>query len=154
MCLGNICRSPLAQAVFDELVVERGLGHVISSDSCGTGAWHVGNDPDPRSIAVAQRHGIPISHKARQFSGDDLQNFQYVLPMDRNNFDDIMYKAVVRPKGLFKMRDFDTKDKGADVPDPYYGGDDGFENVYKMLKRSCENLLDHIVMNENLKISE
>ncbi len=150
VCLGNICRSPLAEAIFAEKVRKKGFSSRIETDSCGTAAYHIGADPDHRSIAVAQSHYIPIEHKGRKFEPADAEEFKYILAMDESNFRNIIHTLSYKPEGLFIMRDFDTIGKGQDVPDPYYGGDDGFEEVYKMLDRSIEILLDNIVADHSL----
>ena len=144
VCLGNICRSPLAQGLFEQILDENNLTKVVSCDSAGTAAYHVGKAPDSRSIAVAKQHGIKLNHRARQFSEKDFSDFDYIIAMDESNLLDIKSlenKQVDSSYSLHKMRDFDKLQKGADVPDPYYGGEDGFLEVYKMLKRCCEEFL-------------
>ena len=141
VCLGNICRSPLAEAVFNYKSQKKEM----EADSAGTGAYHIGSDPDPRSIKVAENHGIPINHKARQFDETDFEKFDYVIAMDTQNKIDMLNKAGGNPQNLFLLREFDdlaTEDM--DVPDPYYGGDDGFEFVFDMVSRSIDNLIGHI----------
>lgn len=150
VCLGNICRSPLAEAIFKQRVIEKNLEDQIFTDSAGTANYHIGENPDHRSIAVAVEHGIPISHKGRQYKYQDALEFDYILAMDSNNFRDIIHLSAARPEGLFLMRDFDPEAKGADVPDPYYGGKDGFEQVYQMLDRSIEQLLEYIIQEQSL----
>jgi protein-tyrosine phosphatase len=150
VCLGNICRSPLAEAVFDQKIKEKGLSNQITSDSAGTAGYHIGQNPDHRSIAVANKHSIPINHKGRQYTLEDATEFDYILAMDDNNYRDIIHISADKPERLFKMRDFDVQSKGADVPDPYYGGRDGFEHVYEMLDRSSDQLLNMIIEKHNL----
>lgn len=149
VCLGNICRSPLAEAIFVHKVKSAGLDGHIKSDSAGTGAYHIGCDPDARSIAVARKHNIPISHKGRQFHYLDGENFDYIIAMDASNHRNIIHELGDKHSGLYRMRDFDPEGQG-DVPDPYYGGDDGFEQVYHMLDRCLEEFLDHVKKEHNL----
>lgn len=145
VCLGNICRSPLAEAVFNDRVKE--LGWI--GDSAGTAAYHIGEQPDNRSIKVALGHGIPISHNAKQFEVQDFDHFDYVIAMDQNNYNDM--KSLLKGgsvDNLFLLREFDPENTDSmDVPDPYYGGEDGFEKVYDMIERSMEPLIDHIKSN-------
>lgn len=153
VCLGNICRSPLAEGIFDHMVQQKGLGDKIESDSCGTGAYHIGEIPDSRSIDVAQRNGIKLNHLGRQFQGADFENFDYILAMDDSNFANIRYHKSFPQNGrdiVFKMLDFDNRKSGGDVPDPYFGGPQGFDNVYNLLNESCENLLEQIVKDHQL----
>ncbi|HKJ01139.1 MAG TPA: low molecular weight protein-tyrosine-phosphatase [Longimicrobiales bacterium] len=143
VCLGNICRSPLAEGVYCHLVEEEGLGEHFVIDSAGTGAWHVGERPDRRSIAVAAHHGVELPGRARQVTRDDLTRFDRVVAMDRDNLEALKELA---PRGgggarLHLLREFDPSGDGDEVPDPYYGGPDGFEVVYQMIRRSCERLL-------------
>ncbi|MEL7145818.1 MAG: low molecular weight protein-tyrosine-phosphatase [Bacteroidota bacterium] len=137
VCLGNICRSPLAEAVFDQIVKEEGLSNHFKSDSCGTGGYHIGADPDPRSQEIARIKGVPMEHKARKFSPKDYENFDYIIPMDQANYHDIVAVTGEKHPGLYLMRAFDEEaGSDEDVPDPYYGGSEGFRNVYNMLERS------------------
>lgn len=145
VCLGNICRSPLAEGTFRHLVEEAGLGDRIEIDSAGTGAWHVGEGPDPRSVEVAERHGVSLDGQtARRVTEKDFQRFDRIVAMDADNRSDLM---TVAPAGsedkVCMLRDFDPAGPG-DVPDPYFGGDQGFENAFDMIHRSCSALLDEI----------
>ena len=151
VCLGNICRSPLAEAVFDHIAKEEGLSSSFKSDSCGTGGYHVGADPDPRSQEIAKRKGVPMDHKARKFSTADYDNFDYILAMDDQNYQDIVAATGHEHPGLYLMRDFDElagEDK--DVPDPYYGGREGFTRVYDMLERSNRAFIAHLKVKHQL----
>ncbi|MFY0605170.1 MAG: low molecular weight phosphotyrosine protein phosphatase [Cyclobacteriaceae bacterium] len=150
VCLGNICRSPLAEAVFAHKVNNLGLSNKIETDSCGTAAYHIGASPDHRSIAVANQHGIPITHAGRQFETSDAEEFQYILAMDQSNHRNIIHALSYKPEGLYLMRDFDPEGKGLDVPDPYYGENDGFEKVYEMLDRSIDELINHIRKHQDI----
>lgn len=141
VCLGNICRSPLGEAIFNH----KADGLKMTSDSAGTAAYHVGENPDHRSIEVARKHGVPISHKARKFVAEDFDRFDYVLAMDQNNFDDMKALASGSTDHLFLLREFDPEAQGnLDVPDPYYGGAEGFENVFQMVSRSVDELIKYI----------
>jgi len=145
VCLGNICRSPLAEGVMRHLVAERGLQDQIEIDSAGTGAWHVGEGPDVRSVEIAARNGVSLDgQSARKVSPADFRDFTRIVAMDASNFRDLRSLA---PSGaaadLRLLRDSDPEGAG-DVPDPYYGGGDGFATVYAMVDRSCRALLDEI----------
>ena len=146
VCLGNICRSPLAEGVFRHLVQEEGLEEHFVIDSAGTGAWHAGQRPDRRSIAVAAAHGVALPGHARQVTRDDLDRFDRVVAMDRDNLDALRKLASGDGKGarVHLLRDYDPVGDGDEVPDPYYGGSDGFETVYQMVRRSCERLLEDL----------
>lgn len=144
VCLGNICRSPLAEGIFAHLVRERGLEGRYLADSAGTGDWHVGQPPDRRSIAVAQKRGVTLPSLCRQVRREDFQEFDLILAMDKRNRDDLHSLCPPAQRGKIRlMRDYEpAADRGADVPDPYYGGPYEFDNVYKMLDRCCARLLD------------
>jgi len=147
VCLGNICRSPLAEGVFKNVVRNRGLSHQITCDSAGTSSWHVGEIPDPRSIEIASDNGIDLDHYGRQVDQGDFSRFDYIIAMDENNRFDL--EAVERRSGgkakLIKMMDFDDNRSGKDVPDPYYGGQGGFQRVFDMLEESCNNFVDYLI---------
>lgn len=143
VCLGNICRSPLAEAVFNYKSQKKNM----LADSAGTAAYHIGSQPDERSIQVASDNGIPISHQARQFTSNDFKDFDYVIAMDRDNYKNMLSIAEDEVDNLYLMRDFDDlalEDSDKDVPDPYYGGFDGFQHIYDIIDRSVDNLIDHI----------
>jgi protein-tyrosine phosphatase len=150
VCLGNICRSPLAEGVFAHLVRERGLDHRFEIDSAGTGAWHVGERADRRSAEVAARHGVSLEGRARKVEPSDFARFDLVIAMDRDNLRDLQRMAggtSHRPR-VRLLREWDPEG-GDEVPDPYYGGADGFERVYAMVRRSCEALLDDLAEPES-----
>ena len=143
VCLGNICRSPLAEGVFRHLVTGAGLEASFSIDSAGTGAWHAGEGPDPRSVEVAAAYGVELSGRARQVTPDDLRRFDVVVAMDRDNLaalKDLSDEAHGTAR-LHLIRAFDPEADGDEVPDPYYGGPSGFEKVYGMVRSGCEGLL-------------
>lgn len=146
VCLGNICRSPMAEGIFAHLVRERGLERAYRIDSAGTGDWHVGQPPDRRAIAAASKRGVPLPSICRQVAPGDFGEFDVIVAMDRNNRRDL---EALAPAGLRHkirlMRDYEPdSDRGADVPDPYYGGPYEFDNVYEMLLRCCGRLLDEL----------
>ena len=146
VCLGNICRSPLAEGVFRHKVEERGLEDSFEIDSCGTVAYHIGELPDERSVANAKMNGVDYSHRARQFRARDFNDFDFILPMDDSNMRDVM--SIDPGDGIakvVKMRYYDEVAKNADVPDPYYGGPQGFQDVFDIIDRSSEELLDSLV---------
>jgi protein-tyrosine phosphatase len=153
VCMGNICRSPLAEGIFLHLARERGLSDRFEVDSCGIGDWHVGHAPDPRSQAVAGKNGITLQCRARRVEApDDFDNFDLILAMDRSNRRDLCALSPDEHHGKIRlMREWDpvagesAEDAdGPEVPDPYYGGPQGFEDMYAMLRRSCERLLGEL----------
>lgn len=141
VCLGNICRSPLAEGIFLHLSETRGLGDRFEVDSAGTGGWHAGNPADPRSIAAGRKHGIELPSRARQVRPDETDSWDLVLAMDTQNREDLLALGFDATRVLC-IREFDPNAESADVPDPYYGGDDGFDKVYSMLHAACEGLLE------------
>ncbi len=145
ICSGNICRSPLAEGVFRAAVARRGVEASFEIDSCGTGGWHVGESPDRRSVAVARRHGVDISQqRARQLQASDFDDFDWLVAMDRSNERTILQrqKAGARAR-VVRVLDLDPGAAVPDVPDPYYGGPGGFDDVYDLLESACEHLLEH-----------
>jgi protein-tyrosine phosphatase len=151
VCLGNICRSPLAEAIFKDKLQKRGLSGLIEADSCGTSNYHIGSSPDERTLHNALKNGVTVHHKARQLSVADLDDFTFVLAMDQSNHRNIkvLDKAERHTEKIVLMRSFDPKG-GEDVPDPYYGGEQGFQDVFDILDRSTEAFLNYIVK-EHLK---
>ena len=148
VCLGNICRSPMAEGVFRHLAAENGLEDRIRVDSAGTGSWHVGESPDIRSTRAAARHGVTLKGSARQVQAEDFRKFDYIVAMDGSNLENLeeIRGMVDGQASLYLLREFDPEGgPGAEVPDPYYGGPGGFEDVYQMVERSCRGLLDHIL---------
>jgi len=151
VCLGNICRSPLAEGVFRHMAEKRSLGERFVVDSAGTAGYHSGEAPDSRAIAVAVEHGLPLlDSRARKVTLRDLQQPGLVIAMDRSNL-----RVLKRLRGgsgqatVRLMRDYDPDAPGADVPDPYYGGPEGFEEVFRILDRSCRALLDKLVAQQS-----
>ena len=147
VCLGNICRSPLAQGVFEALVKEEGLQDRIIISSAGVSACHVGNPPDARMQQTARDHGIHLNSRARQFQSSDFEQMDLVLAMDHSNLS-ALKKMSAEPElqdKLFLFRSFDPKhNNDLEVPDPYYGGGKGFETVYQIVYRTCPKVLDHL----------
>jgi protein-tyrosine phosphatase len=147
VCLGNICRSPTAEGVFRKLAADAGIETKLTIDSAGTGAWHVGELPDSRSRAAASRRGYDLSHRARKLVAADFDQFDLILAMDRDNYDNIQRLARGRTQlPIIRMlRSFDASAPvDAEVPDPYSGEDDGFEEVLDICERACRGLLDHV----------
>jgi protein-tyrosine phosphatase len=154
LCLGNICRSPLAEGVFMHHVRQAGLTHRLAADSAGTGNWHVGELADPRSRAVARRYGLELTHRARQLALHDFAKFHYVVAMDRSNLHNAQTLLLsANGRGVFPqqassqlvlMRDYDPQATHPDVPDPYTGTDQDFEKVYHMLHRSTQAFMQHL----------
>ena len=147
VCLGNICRSPTAHGVFETLVQQRGLQQRIEVDSCGTGNWHVGEAPDRRATAEAQRRGYDLSHlRARQVAPGDFSHFDYILAMDQANLSHLQDMSPQDYKGhLGLFLPFADGAIAQEVPDPYYGGDEGFTRVLDMIEQASEGLLREIV---------
>jgi len=147
VCLGNICRSPLAQGVFQDLVNQKKLEQKIIVTSAGTGGWHIGDLPDERMRRTAQSKGIQLESRARQFQSADFNRFNLILAMDHSNLARLeeIAPSNLPPEKLMLFRSFYPECNGnQDVPDPYYGGAKGFEEVYSMVKRTCPPLLDYI----------
>ena len=150
VCLGNICRSPLAEGIFLHRARERGIVDRFDVDSCGTGAWHVGERADPRSLAVAARYGIELPSIARQLDAKaDFDRFRWILAMDRSNVRNLM-RAGAPPERVRLLRSFDPAlvakaESALEVPDPYEWGESGFEDTYRMLDAACSGLLDFLL---------
>ena len=139
VCLGNICRSPTAEGVMRALVAEAGLEDEIEIDSAGTGAWHAGNPPDSRSTAAAARRGITLQGAARQVTAEDFERYDLLLAMDSENLRELRRRAPAGTAGKIRLLCGD-----ADVPDPYYGGERGFDDVLDQVDAACRTLLDEI----------
>lgn len=146
VCLGNICRSPLAQGIFENLTQ-----HETDSffcDSAGTSTYHIGELPDDRMVALAQKHHFLLTHRARQLQKDDFEKFDYIIAMDKVNYQNILslknrVSNASEPK-IMLMRSFDTSKDQIEVPDPYYGTSQDFEKVFDMLFRSTESFLSFL----------
>jgi protein-tyrosine phosphatase len=149
VCLGNICRSPLAEAVFANLVAEEGLSWVC--DSAGTQDYHAGELADPRARACARRHGLVVGHRARGLAPSDFDHFDLLVAMDNANASDLRRRAP-NPAARRKvrlMREWDPSGPG-EVPDPYYGSDSDFETVWHLCERSARGLLEHMRRKEQV----
>jgi len=146
VCLGNICRSPTAEGIFQHLVNERELDPYFYVDSAGTSAYHIGEPANSKSQKLANEHGIELRSRARQFEKNDLEEFDLIVAMDRENLANI--KSLDGSKDyeekIVLLRDFDPNQGDGEVPDPYFGGMDGFKNVFDIVKRSCKALLDEL----------
>ena len=142
VCLGNICRSPLAEAIFLDKIERKGVRDRFLVDSAGTGSWHVGQRADPRTIEVASRYDISVPSIGRQVKPGDFERFDLLLAMDRSNEKDLL-KAGAPSERLRLMMSFHPEhtDNPSDVPDPYWGEGDGFERVYRMLDVACDGLI-------------
>lgn len=146
VCLGNICRSPLAEGVFQTLIDQEGLGGQINAESCGTGNYHIGEKPHPLSRRVAQSNGIELRSRARQFVPSDFEDFDYILAMDASNKRNLgtFNGFELAKEKVFLIREFDDALSGKDLRDTY-GGDFGdFEECYRLLKECCNNLLTFV----------
>ncbi|MBD2257054.1 low molecular weight protein-tyrosine-phosphatase [Pseudanabaena sp. FACHB-2040] len=147
VCLGNICRSPSAENIMNHLIQQRGLSDQIQCDSAGTSSYHIGSPPDRRMTAAARQYDIVLQGRARQFEAVDLAAFDWILAMDRDNYRDILaldqrgqHSAKVK-----LMCDFCRHHADQEVPDPYYGGPEGFDYVVNLLLDACEGLLDFVL---------
>ena len=152
VCLGNICRSPLAEGVFRHHVERAGLADRFDIDSAGTSSYHEGDPPDPRTTAVARTRGIVLTGRSRQIKRTDLDDFDYVIVMDAQNHAAVQRLAKATSHALVHLlREFDAQAKhDRDVPDPYYGGVNGFEDVHDMVDRSAEGLLQYLKQEHGL----
>lgn len=150
VCLGNICRSPMAAAVLRHKVASAGLAAAVSVESTGTGGWHIGEPADARAAAALAAHGYDSRHTARQFTADQQADLDLILAMDSANWRSL--SAVVGPDPRLRMfRSFDpalagisAPDPRLDVPDPYYGGPEGFMEVLRMIERAADGIVTHL----------
>ena len=142
VCLGNICRSPLAEGILHTKAEKAGLDWTV--DSAGTGAWHVGNLPDRRSIAIGKKYGVDITQqRARQFEQSDFERFDHIFVMDQQNYKNVLRLAQGKTQSekVQLIRNMVTTGKNLEVPDPYYD-DDGFEQVFEMLDQACSKIIE------------
>ena len=149
VCLGNICRSPAAQTVMEQLVEGKGMQNVIECDSAGTYSGHTGEKADPRMRSAASRRGINITHRARQVRSDDFDRFDMIVAMDDSNYDKLFRLAPTAEATdkIYRMSEFFGENYSRDwsyVPDPYYEGAEGFELVLNLLEDGCANLLSRL----------
>ena len=150
-CEGNICRSPLAQSVFQHIVDQNQQSGNFLVDSSGTSGFHVGEHPDSRMQKVAGSHGITMLHRAKQLKSDDVQEFDFIFAMDKENYHNILRLAdspELKEK-IYMFREFDPQGSQSDsVPDPYYGGVEGFKGVFQIVSRTSQNIFDKIIKKE------
>ena len=148
VCSGNICRSPLAEAVFSDYIKKNKLDNNFEIDSCGTAAYHLDSLPDKRAISAADKYGITLNHKARKIDSKDMSYYDYILVMDHLNYEDVvsnMDKGIKKDK-VFLLRSFDPSiTEVYDVPDPYYGTQADFDDVLNICKRSIEGFIKYLV---------
>ncbi len=151
VCLGNICRSPLAEAIMKHKLNEAGLSEKIWVDSCGTAAYHIGEQPDHRTIKNAASNGVKISHVGRQLTALDLETHDIIVAMDKSNYDNILKlrNASQFIDKLKLMREFDDY-PGDEVPDPYYGDERDFQHVFDILDKSVDGLIAHLRQSKSL----
>jgi len=145
VCLGNICRSPMAEAMFRELIKREGMEGKIVVDSAGTGDWHVGKPPHEGTMKILEKYGVESDGlKARQVSTDDFNEFQYIIGMDATNIENLKKLATTREQLVVKrLMDFVDQEEGKkDVPDPYFTGN--FDETYDLVSAGCQALLNHI----------
>ncbi len=154
VCLGNICRSPSAENIMNHLIKQAGLSDRITCDSAGTGGYHIGSPPDRRMALAARKRDIELLGEARQFQRKDFENFDLILAMDRDNYRNILaldnagkYKDKVR-----LMCDFCQKYDLKEVPDPYYGGPEGFDRVIDLLMDAQAGLLEYVITHEKSRV--
>ena len=149
VCLGNICRSPTAEGVMRDLVLQMGLAQQVEVDSAGTGSWHIGSAPDERAAATALARGVPLEGRARQVTVEDYERFDLLLGMDSSNVADLR-RLAPDERGRERvrlLREFDPASAASadlDVPDPYYGGAGGFDEVFDLVHAACAGLLAQI----------
>lgn len=146
VCLGNICRSPMAEGVFAKVAEERGLIPPLEVDSAGTGSWHVGDPPDARAATAARSRGIDISRqRARQVHVDDFDRFDLVIAMDASNVSTLRRTAPDRHHAKIKLLlEFAQGSGPSEVPDPYYGGVDGFDHALDLIEAASRGLADYV----------
>lgn len=143
VCLGNICRSPMAEGIISHIARTENISFEI--DSCGTGGWHAGEMPDPRARAYMKQRGISIDHlRARQINSADLDNFDHILVMDKSNLQNVlaMCKNDAQRNKVKLMLDYWPESPTQEVPDPYYGGDEGFADVFNLIHNAAVNFVN------------
>lgn len=148
VCLGNICRSPMAEAVFLQMVENAGWSDQIEVDSAGTGDWHIGSAPHDGTLEILRQNGVPVSSRARQIRASDLDEFNYLIVMDSQNLRDVQRLATGRAH-LARLLDFVPQSESKDVPDPYFSGD--FAQTFDLVRRGCQLLLQQICEQNALK---
>ncbi len=154
VCMGNICRSPTAEGLFRQVVKDAGLANHINIDSAGTHSYHIGSQPDTRAQAASLKRGIDLSTlRGRQAECGDFDQFDYVLAMDGSNYSDLEHLAGGSTDNLHMFLAFSEKFSETDVPDPYYGGNQGFEHVLDLIEDASKGLLKHIQQAHKTNIS-
>lgn len=138
----------MAEGIFDHLTQQAGLQDQIGSDSAGTGTWHIGQPANHNTLKVLQDHGIAYGGRARQLAPEDFEEFDHIVAMDESNYEDAVNWAGSKPEKVSLMLDWHPSTTVRSVPDPYYGGVDGFEHVYELLVPACQGLLDHLRSNQ------
>lgn len=149
ICMGNICRSPMAECLFRHHASAQGVMHRFVVDSAGTGGWHRGQEPDERMRDVAAKHGVVVAGAARQIVPDDLHEFDHVLCMDQSNLDEVL--SLEQGTASVRLMLEHHPDDVRDVPDPYYGGVDGFQDVFGLLDVAVQQLLRDVVEQHGLQ---
>ncbi|WLV25025.1 low molecular weight protein-tyrosine-phosphatase [Aciduricibacillus chroicocephali] len=148
VCLGNICRSPMAEGIFRDLVKKEGLQEKISVDSAGTSDWHIGEEPHKGTLGIFEKYGISGEGlKARQYVQEDLENFDYIIAMDTSNIENMEAIQGSKSEKLIRLLDL-LEEENKDVPDPYFTGD--FEETYRLVTAGCRELLNKIKRENNL----
>ena len=153
VCLGNICRSPMAEGIFLSLLDQSGLSGRFEVDSAGTSGHHDGERADRRMRQTAERHGLQLVTRSRKLLQEDLQHFDHVVVMDKKNRRDtlrLLSAGSELSQKVVLMRAYDPEPGDYEVPDPYFGGADGFENVFQILQRSCEKFLSQLRIQHQL----
>jgi protein-tyrosine phosphatase len=147
VCLGNICRSPLAECVFRDLARRRGVEHRFEVESAGTSGYHAGEPPDRRSVAAARARGVEVAGRSRELAREDLRRFDLVIAMDAENLAAVERLRVETGAGtrVHRLREWDPRADVGDVPDPYFGGPRGFDDVHDIVERSCAALLEALL---------
>ncbi|MAY83379.1 MAG: protein-tyrosine-phosphatase [Flavobacteriales bacterium] len=147
VCLGNICRSPMAQGILEKKVADAGLQDQITVDSAGTSDYHIGDPPDLRAVEKSRAYDIDISHyRGRQFEKDDFDEFDRIFAMDFSNYENILRlsRDTADSQKVEMILNLNNPNSNMSVPDPYYGGEEGFENVYQLLDAACDRLMEQI----------
>ena len=144
VCLGNICRSPLAESIFNKKLKEKELQEKVEAESAGTGDWHVGEEPDERTREVGSKYGLDFLTVGQQVQPEAFEEFDYLLVMDEDNYRFVQEMAPEAARGeVMLMREFDPEG-GTNVPDPYFGGKEGFQQVYDILDRSMDEFIQYL----------
>lgn len=147
VCLGNICRSPIAKGIFETILKENGVESHFYVDSCGTSDFHEGEEADPRTRETLDKNNISLNHEARQLRESDFREFDYIIAMDEKNYDDILEQKPEDSKAkILMLRAFEEEaSEDINVPDPYWSGPDGFDHVFEVIDRNARNLLNYLL---------